>query len=157
RICLFYDFFHEQCEADRSVLRGLFYGKGRDRRGERGISEKGKILRNHTPVIPHRCGNRVSRPPVSRPTGSLAVTYSDSGRVLHDRGTESSTKRGAALWLKCYEISEQFSRAIRKTALTCLLRLCRCFPHLQALSSWNCPLEKSCEHDFFSRTAPWLN
>ena len=49
------------------------------------------------------------------------------------------------------------ARAIRKTALACLPRLRRRFPHVLALSSWNCPLEKSCEHDFLSRTAPWLN
>ena len=46
-------------------------------------------------------------------------------------------------------------RAIRKTALTPRLR--RCFPHKQALSSWNSLLEKSYEHDFLSHAVPWLN
>ena len=52
---------------------------------------------------------------------------------------------------------QQFSRAIRKTALTCLLRLRRCFPHIRALTPRNSPIEKSCKHDFLSRAVPWLN
>ena len=40
----------------------------------------------------------------------------------------------------------QFSRAIRKTALSCLLRLRRCFAHILALSSCAAPLACACRH-----------
>ena len=56
------------------------------------------------------------------------------------------------------KIQKRYSsaRAIRKTALRANCGYRRCFTHEQALTSYRCPLAKTCKHVCFLYTV-WLN